>query len=111
MKKDEKEKSIFEVRLKELSSLDKDITSLILKLIGLWFAILLILYKFNNLNEFTFIGLVTGLVSIIWVGQQYTNYVFDCYGWLSKVIRENKLLIESFPTMRWYEAFYYRKKY
>lgn len=115
MNKKDKEKLIFETRLKEIQSLDRDTTALIVKLLIGWGTLVLFFYKYNVKsilgipnNEHYLLWI---LVLIIWLGEQYNKYITDCYDWLSQTVGKDSLLIESMPQIKWYQCFWYNKKY
>ncbi len=107
MNKTQKENSIFELRLKGIESLDRDATSISIKLLFGWFAILAYFYKVG-FNSFTLYILVVIFVFMTLYQTQSERYVRDCYNWLAKSVMENKLLDEQMPLMKPYQAFYYR---
>jgi hypothetical protein len=110
MKKEDKEKLIYNSRLKEIELMDKDYTSFSLKLLFLWFASVAYFYK-TGFNSIIIFVLVSVLVSILWFQYQTYNYLTDCYNWITLVVKNDKLLTSKVPEIKWYEGIYYRKRY
>jgi len=110
MKKEEKEKIISEVRLKEIESLDRDTTSMVFKGLAVWGAIFVYFYKVG-FNPTIIYSLGFLLLYLLWYQYQSYKYICDCYNWLSQSIEQDKILTESPPDMTIFDAFYYKKKY
>jgi len=119
MKKEDKERLIFEARLKEIESFDRDSTSMNSKffffLLALGAAGITHLYKIGfSISEleiiFIFAYLIL-LISLAWNSFQSYYQITDYYAWLVSAVKREKLLNESSPCNSLLAGIYYKPKY
>ena len=112
MKKLDKEKSLIEVKLKEIESYDRDSTSLFFKILIGVVGIAAFLYNDGILTfEKLFWGLLTMLFFISWIQWQINKYIEDRYNCLQDSIKKDEILIHKMPKLPWWAFLYYWKKY
>ncbi|MFZ1971063.1 MAG: hypothetical protein WAU65_02705 [Candidatus Nanoarchaeia archaeon] len=122
MNEEEKKKEIIELRKWELSSLDKDGSKMRFLLLGAWGTLFLSLFSavvlldktinFLGVTNSNFIGvMLVLLIVIILVMDKYDRYLLDCCDWLAGAIRDDKILTESMPLMKWWNVIIYPKRY
>lgn len=110
MRKDEKEKLISNVRMREIESMDRDITSFVFKLFFAWAAVFAYFFKIG-FTDFTAFLLAAFLFVIMLYQYNTYNYITDCYDWLCVTIKEDKFFEETTPLMEISDGFWYKKKY
>lgn len=114
MDKRDKEQAIKEIRLKEIESFDRNNTSLGIKILVGFFAVLVFSYNFDFFKDyilFIFIGSLIILLFISNIQKQLNKYTSDCYESFSKAIKEDKILEYSLPHIGYWELLYYKLKY
>ncbi len=107
-----KEEKIFDIRMKQISSIDKNTTGMIYRMlaaVGILFIALLQLDKLTN--PFWIIILLAAVIAVLVVGTGSDKYLSDCYDWLAKTVRDGKLLTEKVPMNNSFGLIFYRKKY
>ena len=117
MKEDNREKFAFELRLKEIQAMDKDMTSMFYKIVTglailIWFLFTIGYFNSKDAivikNLFLF-GLLVLLYVCSWQNQIY-KYLQDCYDGLFNSLKYDKIF-EFYPeTLKWYYSIYYRRR-
>lgn len=109
MKKDDKEKNIVNVRLKQIERMDTDISSMFFKIWAGFFAFFFGLYSLKVFDKenlvFWIITFVVIYIILLIVQSFYEKYIWGCYNSLSKAINENKLLTFELPLPWGYSLF------
>jgi len=115
MDKTEREKYLIEVKLKEIEAIDKDISTMWLKLLVGFGGVFTFLYVNKILKVYNWLG--TGAIGVIivsfilWAQFQSDKYTGDCYNSLFNAIKDNNILDYKIPHDPWHIAFIYKKKF
>ena len=110
MEKEDKERAIFELRLKEIEALDRDSTSLSIKMIFGVFALSGALYSLGIPFSIVIWVFVTLLFSVTWMGQQTYVYITDVYDKFSEAVKNNRLYEFHTWQMSFWDNFRYKKR-
>lgn len=113
MKKEDKEKTIFQLELKEIERMEKENSAFLFKMLAGLLAIITFLYSsgiLKNIPSLVYIFL-TGMFIICWENIQTDKYISDYYRSFSKAVIENRILEYKFPDQKVKELFWYKTKY
>lgn len=111
MNKKEKEKCLFEIKIKEIEAYDRDSTPFINKLLFGLGSVLAFFYvnKLLNMNFFYVLIFIFVLISILSITTYH--HISDCYDSLFDSVKKDKIFYYKIPEFKWYDFFYYKRKF